>query len=93
MAAGLFYLLSQAAFFWFFFSYGLPLIGKLSTLGTVLQEEVWNAEKGIFEYTRGDNSMLVLLYGISTLLLCLLFYALYLSSVKASLARKSMAEA
>ncbi len=81
---GFFYLFSQIVFWLFFFQYGVFYIGKLSTLGTTLSEEIWNEEKGVFEYVKGDNSMLILLYGIVSLALCLFIYFLYLSSVKAS---------
>ncbi len=82
--SGAVYLLSQIFFWIFFFSFGIVYIGKLSTLGTVTQGEIWNEEKGIFEYTKGDNSMLVLLYGIVSILICILIYCIYISSVRAS---------
>ena len=82
--SGAVYLLSQIFFWIFFFSFGIVYIGKLSTLGTETQGEIWNEEKGIFEYTKGDNSMLVLLYGIVSVLICVLIYCIYVSSVRAS---------
>ena len=81
---GFFYLLSQIAFWVFFFGFGITYIGKLPTLGTVAQGEVWNEELGIFEYTKGDNSMLVLLYGIVSILLFILICFVYFSSVRDS---------
>ncbi len=81
---GTVYLVSQIAFWVFFFEFGIPYIRKLPTLGTVAQGEVWNEEKGIFEYIKGDNSMLVLLYGTVSLLICLIFYFIYLASVRDS---------
>ncbi len=82
--SGAMYLLSQIVFWIFFFTFGIVYIGKLSTLGTVTQGEIWNEETGIFEYTQGDNSMLVLLYGIVSVLICVLYYCIYISSVRAS---------
>ncbi len=90
---GALYLLSQIAFWIFFFRFGVVYIGKLSTLGTEVQGEIWNEERGIFEYTRGDNSMLVLLYGIVSLLLCAVIYFLYIASVKDSYAAEMHARA
>lgn len=81
---GAFYLLAQILFWIFFASFGIVYIGKLSTLGTETQGEIWNDELGIFEYTKGDNSMLVLLYGIVSVIVCALFVWVYVSSVRAS---------
>ena len=82
IARGLFYLLFQIGFWIFFFSVGLSSIRSLATLGDTVASEVWNAEKGIFEYTAGDNSMLLLLYGTVTVLVLLLHMAVWISSVK-----------
>ena len=35
-------------------------------LKAVKQGKVWNEAKGIFEYTKGDNSLLILLFGVVT---------------------------
>ena len=65
---GLLYLAIQVVFWIFILNSGIGYIAKLRTLGTEVQTEIWNEEKGIFEYTKGDNSMLVLLYGIISLI-------------------------
>lgn len=79
---GLLYLAAQIGFFLFLFSVGLPWAGKLSTLGTKTQGEIWDEAAGVFVYTEGDNSMLILLYGVATLLIAALFVWLYVSSVR-----------
>ncbi|MCI8387692.1 MAG: sugar ABC transporter permease [Clostridiales bacterium] len=81
---GLLYLLVQIAFWIFFLGFGIVYIAKLGTLGTETQNEVWNEDLGIFEYTRGDNSMLVLLYGIVSLLIVIVYLVMYFSSLRAS---------
>jgi len=78
---GLLYAGLQAAFWLFFLTAGMGQIAALSTLGTRVPEEVWNEERGIFEYTRGDNSMLVLLYGVVSLLIAVLYLVLYFGSI------------
>ena len=65
---GLIYLFTQLAFWYYFFTFGIGWLSLLPTLGKTAQGEIWSEEKGIFEYTAGDNSMLVLLYGIVTLM-------------------------
>ena len=52
-------------------TFGVKAIGDFFTLGSVLQEEVWDEALGIYTYTKGDNSMLCLLYGVITILLTL----------------------
>lgn len=81
---GVIYLLSQIAFWLFFFSFGIQWLALLPTLGRVAQGEVWNEEKGIFEYARGDNSMLILLYGIVTLIVIVIHTCIYFSSIRVS---------
>jgi len=93
IARGVFYLASQILFWVFLLGFGIPYIGKLPTLGTETQGEVWNEGKGIFEYTRGDNSMLILLYGTVSVLLCLVFACIYFASVRDAYRAQLAAEA
>jgi len=88
---GLLYAGLQAAFWLFFLTAGMGQIAALSTLGTRVPEEVWNEERGIFEYTRGDNSMLVLLYGVVSLLIAVLYLVLYFGSIRVSYETEMMA--
>ncbi len=64
-------LAAEGLFWWFFVAAGLPALVQLPGLGDSAQEKVWNEAKQIFEYTRGDSSLLILLYGISVLFVCL----------------------
>ena len=69
---GLVFLAIEAAFFWYMFTPqgGIYWISMLPSLGEVEQQKVWNDEEGIFEYVIGDQSNLILLYGVATLLIC-----------------------
>lgn len=53
-------------------------------LGRVVSGEVWNEELQIYEKIRGDNSFLILLYGVVTLCLTLLYSFVWASSVFSS---------
>ena len=53
-------------------------------LGRVVSGEVWNDELQIYEKIRGDNSFLILLYGVVTLCLTLLYSFVWASSVFSS---------
>lgn len=81
-AKGLLYLAIQLVFWFYFLNSGIYYIAKLKNLGSNVQTEIWNEEKGIFEYTKGDNSMLVLLYGITALILLFVYLAIYLSNIR-----------
>ncbi len=90
---GLLYLGSQLLFWYFFFTFGVGWLSLMPTLGKTAQGEFWNEEKGIFEYARGDNSMLILLYGIVTLLVILIHTCIYFSSVRVCYETECLARA
>ena len=46
-------------------SYGFYAVSMLPSLGWREQEKVWNDAKSIYEYQAGDNSQLILLYGVA----------------------------
>jgi len=77
------FLLIEIGFLVFFFidGGGLYCISRLASLGDSVQGEVWNEELGVFEYTEGDRSQLILLYGIATLFLLALFIFIWRASV------------
>lgn len=81
---GLLYLLSEIAFILFMVLNGFNNLAKLPSLGTCAQKEVWNEAKGIFEYSAGDNSLLILLYGVATLFLLVGFILLWRSNLIAN---------
>lgn len=66
---GLIFLAVQIAYIVFMITSGFHCLAMLPSLGTVEQEEVWNEALQIYEYTQGDNSVLILLYGVATILL------------------------
>ncbi|WP_077957445.1 sugar ABC transporter permease [Listeria monocytogenes] len=84
IAKGLLFLFSELAFLFFLVFYGITLIQGMATLGTVNQS--WNFDKslGIMVRTPGDNSMLMLIYGIMTVVICVLFIFLYLANIRSA---------
>ena len=81
---GLIYLSLELAYIYYMISFGLESLKGLGTLGTKVQEEVFNETKQIYEYQMGDNSMLMLLYGIITIFVTLAFIWILVSSVKSA---------
>lgn len=63
---------------------GFSMLAKLPSLGEAIQQEVWNEAKGIYEYTAGDQSLLILLFGISILFLTIVFFMVYRTNVKSA---------
>ena len=80
---GALYLAVQVLFFLFMISGGAQTVARLFSgdLGTRVSGEVWNEELQIFEKVRGDNSFLVLLYGVAALLLTVVYLYLWYQNV------------
>ena len=72
---------------------GIYWISMLPSLGDREMQEIWNDDKGIYEYVMGDQSQLILLYGIASLcviaLLILAWNISVTSGYKAMLLKKS----
>ena len=83
---GVLYLALQVGFtIWMIFYGGRYVLHLFSgDLGTRLSGEVWNEQLQIFEKVKGDNSFLILLYGVATLLLCMMFFAVWAMNVQGS---------
>lgn len=92
LVKGLLYLLIEIAFIAFMVMGGIHNIAMLPSLGDTAQEEVWNEAKGIYEYVAGDNSLLILLYGVATLFLCIGFILLWCSSLKSAYKAECLAK-
>lgn len=90
---GLIYLALQVSFIAYITGSGWYYLSNLSTLGKYEVREVWNEELQIFEYEHGDNSMLILLFGVVTIFACIALLVLYVKSVtdcyRCELLRKS----
>lgn len=81
---GLVYLISEFSFIGFLLKQGSNFLHGMVTLGT--QKQSWNFDDalGIFVRTPGDNSMILLIYGIMTAMLCILFFFLYRSNIRSA---------
>ena len=77
---GLLFLALEVAYFWYMINTGFHCIAMLPSLGDNAGEEVWNEAKGIYEYTAGDNSILILLYGVVAIAITVAFILLWKAS-------------
>ena len=85
---GLLYLVTQAVFLLFMIFFGGRYILHLFSgdLGSRLAGERWNEELQMFEKIQGDNSFLILLYGVVSIVLLLLFLIVWAMNIKGSYA-------
>ena len=61
---------------------GLYWLSMLPSLGDRPTEEVWNEDKGIYEYIQGDNSQKILLYAVATIAILIAFLVIWRASVR-----------
>ena len=82
---GLLFLIAEAAYIWYMISSGAACIAGLKTLGTVQRGWYFDEELGIdVMRENGDNSMLILLYGILALFITAVFIVLYVNSISSA---------
>ncbi len=89
---GLLYLAIEAAYIFFMINNGLAALSMLPSLGDKEQEEVWNEALGIYQYTQGDDSLTILLFGIATLFITVLFLLIWKKSVKSAYKAECLSE-
>lgn len=79
---GLCFLFVEIAYLLFMLRRGIYYLTMLPSLGDRVQEEIWNEKKGVFEYVAGDQSLLLLLFGIVTVMLTILFMVFWVLTVR-----------
>lgn len=81
---GILFLVIEALFLVFMIVSGIHNLMMLPSLGWLTQGETWNEEKGIYEYTAGHQSVTILLYGVVTVALIILFVLFWRGCVKSA---------
>lgn len=81
---GLIYLVIEIAYLVFMFVNGIGFIAGLRTLGSVEQQEVWDEAKQIYTYTKGDQSILILLYGVAAILITVLMIVIWRGTLRSA---------
>ena len=92
MIKGLIYLALEAAYVVFMVMAGAHCIGMLPSLGSVEQQEVWNEAAQVYTYTKGDQSILILLYGVATILLTFLIVCAWRGTLKSAYKAECLAK-
>lgn len=81
---GLLYLSCQALMVWYLISFAWQYLSKFGTLGTSSMQRVWSEERQIFVRTPGDNSLLILLFSVMTIMLAAGFIALWRANIRSA---------
>lgn len=82
---GLLFLLSEAAFIFYMVVNGVNALSHMTTLGTQTQGWVYDETLGIDVLAEGDNSMLLLLYGVVCLFIIVFFVLVWRANLKSAL--------
>ncbi|SFN67671.1 arabinogalactan oligomer / maltooligosaccharide transport system permease protein [Pseudobutyrivibrio sp. UC1225] len=88
---GLIFLSLEISYILFMIISGARNLAQLITLGDKLQGMNFNEEIGIYEMTAGDNSMLILLYGVITIVISCVVISVGLFSVSSGKAARDRA--
>lgn len=89
---GLSFLAMEVWFIYFMVMSGVNYLNDLVHLGGEEQQKIWDEAKGVFVYTQGDNSLLMLLYGVAVLFLIVLFIVLWISNITSAYKSQLMIE-
>lgn len=79
---GLLFLITEAAYICYIIFFGWQYIAKFGTLGDT--EAGLNVVDGEWVMSGGDNSMLILLYGVLTIVLTVIFLVIYFANTKSA---------
>ena len=84
VAKRLLFLAAEIAYIAFMVLSGVHNLARLGSLGTVERQEVWNEELQVFTYTQGDQSILLLLYGLATIILTGVMFWIWRGTLKSA---------
>ena len=79
---GLIFLAMEVCWVRYLVTGGIAAIADLGTLGTREQGMVFNEKIGIYEVQQGDNSMLMLLYGVVAIVVCVMAVVVWITSIR-----------
>lgn len=79
---GIMFLAVELAYIFFMIRYGLHNLSMLVGLGFVEQKEIWDEANQVYLYVKGDQSILLLLYGVATVLVTFLMICFWVRTIK-----------
>jgi arabinogalactan oligomer/maltooligosaccharide transport system permease protein len=81
---GLLYLAAQVAFIMYMVLFAQQYLVKFSTLGTEAMQRVWDEAAQIYRRVPGDNSMLILLFSVMSMLIAVGFIFIWRTNLRSS---------
>jgi arabinogalactan oligomer/maltooligosaccharide transport system permease protein len=83
---GLIFLLTEVAYIAFMISFGWTYLSKITTLGTVESYKTLDTSDplGAYKIVQGENSMLILLYSVLTIVITLAVFVIYIANTKSA---------
>ncbi|MDU4659717.1 MAG: hypothetical protein E6Y39_06225 [Clostridium butyricum] len=81
---GVLFLLSEFVFIFEMIASGCNALYMLTSLGSNVTGEVFNEKTQVYEYVQGDNSMLILLYGVVTIFVIMGFIIIWRANIKSA---------
>lgn len=79
---GLIFLAIEVSYIFFMIKVGFHFLADMITLGTQEQGMVFNEQSGIYEIAQGDNSMIILLCGVVTLVITCVILGMGYASIR-----------
>lgn len=89
---GLLFLGIEAAYIFYMVNTGIHSLGGLKDLGSRKQGMVMDDKLGIFVMQKGDNSMLILLYGVVAMSITIAFIIFYRTALRSALSVQKVKE-
>ena len=83
-ARGAAFLAAEAAYILYMIFFGARYLAKFSTLGTSTQGKYFDEKLGIYLYSAGDNSVEILLFGTMTVIITVVFIAIWCANGRAA---------
>ncbi len=79
---GLLYLSAEVLFVLYMAGFAWQYLSKLGTLGTEAMKREWSEARQIYVRTPGDNSMLILLFSVMSILLIIAFVLIWRANIR-----------
>ena len=89
---GLIYMALEVVYVVFMVMTGAHCLAMLPSLGSVEQQEYWDEATQVYMYTKGDQSVLILLYGVATILVTVLMVLAWRGTLRSAYKAECLAK-
>ena len=88
----LIYMALEVVYVVFMVMTGAHCLAMLPSLGSVEQQEYWDEATQVYMYTKGDQSVLILLYGVATILITVLMVLAWRGTLRSAYKAECLAK-